>query len=203
MDAYHAKIIDIPPFTPDLLQKAVDAAYGSGITYVNDATLMRSFVESDINRKIAISLTSLKISIPWISFNFAILKSALSRKERERSPKGAILSRITRVAQGNPCVAAEVWNASIDYPAIRLSRIHEPPVIASLTINERHVLASILMLESVDMSGLGAIRGKMAGAALHMFRSKEIVEEVEGQFRIRPILANSVLTPLRGLKGVP
>lgn len=202
IDAYQHRVVEIPPFTAGQLKTAIHDHYGETIGYVNDATLRSAFFDTAMTRKVAIPFTQHRIAIPWFFFDPNILASVVNRQDKNANPENAVFLRLTRIAQGNSGVAAALWNASLQYPEIRISGIRDPPVVERLSIDERHVLAVILMLESASPDELFGILGKETGQVLYLLRSRGIIEDVEGRVRIRLIMANSVLHYLRRMRMV-
>lgn len=202
IDAYQHRVVEIPPFSAGRLKAAIHDRYGKTIRYVNDASLRSAFINPAITHKLSIPFTRRAIAIPWLILDLNILASVVKRQDTNATPENAIFLHLTRIAGGNSGVAAALWNASLQYPEIRISGIRDPPVIEGLSVDERHALAIILMLESVAPEDLFGILGNEARQVLYLLRSRGIIEDVEGRVRIRLILVNSVLTYLLRMRMV-
>ena len=202
LETLHQEVVTIPPVSADGLRDAIRLHYEGKINFVNDATIRQSFFASPVTHTITIPFTSRNISVPWLSLDLTLLVSAVARKEREETPENAVLFHLDRVSQGNAGGAAALWNSGLEYPEIRISHIREPPAVGDLSIDECNTLISILMLESVGRDDLAAIRGEDVDTILYRLKSRNLIEVTRSNLRIRPVMANSVLAHLTGIRMV-
>jgi hypothetical protein len=195
--------VTVPPLTMERLRDGILASYSGEIRCINDATVKQSVLVSPVTHAIRIPFTSREVNLPGLSIDWNLLFSAMMRRKREESPERIVFSRLEKLSQGNMGIALNLWNESLDYPEIRVSRIHEIPELQDLTLDERFLLVSLLMVESADISAIPRITGEPHSTDwIYLLKAKDIIEEQGRKIRIRPGMLHQTAGHLKAMRMV-
>jgi hypothetical protein len=203
IDAFCSGTFRIPPLTMQRLMDGILAFYHGEIRCINDATIKQSVMVSSITHTVRIPFLGKEITLPGLSIDWNLLISAVRRKKQEDSPEKIVFSRLESVSKGNMGIALRLWNQSLDYPEIRVSRIHEISVLPDLTIDERFLLATLLMTESAESKAISQITGESSLInCIYPLKARQLIEESDGTVRIRPAMLNQITAHLRATRMV-
>jgi hypothetical protein len=138
------------------------------------------------------------INIPFLKINLDRLKVRLSRKKEKKKAEDIIFEMINRVSNGNPGVAKEVWEKSLEYPTIKPSYVQESSFKITLDYSESFILYSILSMESINREELVEITGESkVDNILYRLLQQGLIIVDQGYYKIKPEALKSLVEYLK------
>ena len=149
--------------------------------------------------KYPVTLFKKSINIPHIKINKIVLEMKMSRKEETITVEDVIFDKIYHISNGNPGVAEELWQKSLEYPAIRPSRIKPFSFRIELDVNEDYILVIILSTKSIKKDELAEISGPEFMIDNILFRLEEqgLITINESLCTINPEALQSIVDYLK------
>ena len=196
-------VIEVPKLDSKTLMTAVLSHYEGDIQFIDDTSVPgeQPMVST---KRIRLPLPfGYSRDIPWPRLNIG---RGTSRNHGDAQPdaKKVAFDKITRIAEGNYGVGLRIWERSLDYPEVKLSRIPEPPCSVDLDINEAFLLNIVLSMESISFTDLAEIASPEIDIEQTLYRliRQGLVEEEKGYYRVNPETLNCVISYLRRIRMV-
>jgi hypothetical protein len=202
IDKFFPVVIEVPKLDSRTLMEAVLSHYEGDIRFIDD-TEPPGEQPMVTTKKIRITLPfGHSLDIPWPWLNMA---SRSPEKNAEKPDiQKVVFDKITRIAEGNYGVGLRIWERSLDYPEIKLSKIPEPPCTIELDINEAFLLTIVLSMESISFTDLAEIASPEIDIEQTLYRliSQGLVEQKKGYYRVNPETLNCVISYLKRIRMV-
>ncbi len=203
IDKFFPVVIEVPKLDSKTLMEAVLSHYEGDITFIDD-TEQPEEQPLVTTKTVRLNLPfghSLDIPWPWLN-----MTSRSPEKQGEAMPdiQKVVFDKITRIAEGNYGVGLRIWEQSLDYPEIKLSKIPEPPCAIDLDINEAFLLNIVLSMESISFTDLAEIASPEIDIEQTLYRltSRGLVEQEKGYYRVNPETINCVISYLKRIRMV-
>lgn len=167
--------IYLPKLSAPELKKCILSRYDDGeIKFIEDVAFEKEKLIEFVKYPLTLKPFKHPINIPFFKINRIILDIKLWHKEEKITVEDLIFDKIYHISKGNPGVAKVLWDKSIEYPAIKPSRIKEFSFNIDLDFNEAFILGIILSKKSIKKDELVEI-------AVPEFRINEIIFRLEEQ----------------------
>ncbi|MBT8507944.1 hypothetical protein AZH53_05910 [Methanomicrobiaceae archaeon CYW5] len=203
IDKFFPVVIEVPKMDSKALMSAVLSHYEGDIQFIDD---VEPPGEQPVvtTKRVRLPLPfGYSRDIPWPRLNIGGGTSAKTTEE-EPDAKKVAFDKITRIAEGNYGVALRIWERSLDYPELKLSRIPDPPCAVDLDINESFLLNIVLSMESISFTDLAEIASPEIDIEQTLYRltRQGLIEEDKGYYRVNPETLNCVISHLRRIRMV-
>jgi hypothetical protein len=192
--------INLRKFTSNEIKEYLLSSYKPDeIKFIEDVEFEKEKVVNFMKYPVIIKPLKKSVSIPYIKINYHLLKAKLSRKEEKIAIEDIIFEKIHHVSGGNPGAAKVFWQKSLEYPAIKPSKIKEFSFKIELDYNESFILNIIVSMKSIKKDELTEIGGPDFQIDKTIFRlSKQgLITTEEGPCTIRPEALKSVVDFLK------
>jgi len=202
IDKFFPVVIEVPKLDSRTLMEAVLSHYEGDIEFIDDAEPPREQpLVTMKTRHLSLPFGySRDILWPWVN----IARRSPEKNGEKPDIQKVVFDKITRIAEGNYGVALRIWERSLDYPVVKLSRIPEPRCNVDLDINEAFLLNIVLSMESISFTDLAEIASPEIDIEQTLYRltSQGLVEQEKGYYRINPETLNCVISYLKRIRMV-
>lgn len=143
------------------------------------------------------------INIPFLKINYSAVKFRMKTEEKVTT-KDIIFEKMWGISNGNPGVAKVLWQESLEYPVIKLSKIKEFSFDIELDYNESFILSVILSMGSIKKDELTEIAGHEYQMDKMLFRLAKsgLIAINDDCCRIKPEALKSAAEHLKKLRLV-
>ena len=178
----------LPKFTTAQLKEIILARYQEGeIEFLDDGTTENKRIVTTGRYPLIFKPLKAPLPIPTLHIDFNRLKFRLSRKREEKKAEDIIFETITRIANGNPGVAKQLWKKSLQYPTIKPSYVQDCSSKIELDYTESFTLYTILAMESIGAEELAAISGeRKLDTILYRLAQQGLITHERGYYHINP-----------------
>jgi len=203
IDKFFPVVIEVPKLDSKTLMEAVLSHYEGDIKFIDD-TEQPEEQPLVTTKSVPLNLPfgyRLNVPWPWVNLN---RRPPEHHGETQSDIEKVVFDKITRIAKGNYGVGLRIWERSLDYPKIRLSKIPDTPCSLDLTINEAFLLYIVLSMESISFTDLAEIAGPEIDIEQTLYRlnSHGLVEQEKGYYRVNPETLNCVIAYLKRIRMV-
>lgn len=150
----------LPKFTTQETKELIVSRYKEGeIQFVDDVKSENQAFVTFSRVPVTVKPLGKTVTIPFLTFNFNLLRFRLSRKKEVKTPEDIIFELLNYYSNGNPGVAEKLWEKSLRYPTIKPSDITDCSFKIELDYTESFILYCILATESITRDELVAMGG--------------------------------------------
>ncbi len=182
--------ITLPRMDTPVIKEVILSRYGQGeIQCVDEGRTERSHWYSIVHHETTLPFIGKEVTVPWITLNFSVMRSRLPGENRVQvSLEDVIFEKINRIADGNPGIALDLFQDSLEDHTISPRMIRENDCSLSLDINESFLLSLILSMNCLQSSEISAMVGRDVDIDRIIYRLLHagIITEEEAHYRISP-----------------
>lgn len=141
----------------EILRDFILSQHTSSVFYVIDTPVPRRLIIVRKNLKYEIPFLHDTYSMMMYSIRFRLIWAIFRGKSHEVEPDELIFQRLAQISNGNPGIALQIWEKSLDAWEIRMSAMSPPSLAGILNSDTAYVLSLLLSLETVSIQDLNSV----------------------------------------------
>lgn len=196
--------ISLPQKNYQTLRDFILSQYKSSVFYVIDTPVPRRLLMIRKNKKVEIPFFHTTYSFSYYSVRFRLLLAILLGKSHEVEPDELIFQRLAQISNGNPGIALQIWEKSLDAWEIRMSAMSPVSLNSGLNPDTYYILSLILSLENVtiqDLKSITPIEINLNLVLSHLEEGK-LIQIKDESVAIEPLALTGITNELKKLRMV-